>query len=224
MPKYLLGTDNGCTVAKAALFTLDGKEIAAAGRKIDPITPKPGFAEMDMTASWAATADSIREVIAKSGIDPHDIACVASAGHGNGLYLVDKDGRPVRNAISSTDARARSYSDKWNAEGLAAVGTRGETASAIQTYGPAQGLASSLVAALAYEADKDRLWIGGSGGIDRVERASTIFFPRQRRHEHEDHAKDQVETTDGAVPLAAHGLSAVAGGRTAGPGRGGLRP
>lgn len=118
MPEYLLGTDNGCTVAKAALFTLDGKEIAAAGRKIEAITPKPGFAEMDMTSSWAATADSIREVIAKSGINPKTIVCVASAGHGNGLYLVDKQGRPVRNAISSTDGRGRTYSDRWIAEGL----------------------------------------------------------------------------------------------------------
>jgi L-xylulokinase len=118
MPKYLLGTDNGCTVAKAALFTLDGKEIAVASRKIDALTPHQGWSEMDMTASWAATAESIRNVLATAKIDPKDIVCIASAGHGNGLYLVDKQGKPVRNAISSTDARARAYSDKWNAAGL----------------------------------------------------------------------------------------------------------
>jgi len=118
MPKYLLGTDNGCTVAKAALFTLDGKEVAVASRKIKAITPHQGFSEMDMTATWAATADSIREVVQESKIDPKDIACIASAGHGNGLYLVDKQGNPVRNAISSTDARARAYSDKWVADGV----------------------------------------------------------------------------------------------------------
>jgi len=118
MPKYLLGTDNGCTVAKAALFTLDGEEIAVASRKIEALTPHQGWSEMDMTCTWQATADSIRQVLQEAKIDPKDIACIASAGHGNGLYLVDKQGEPVRNAISSTDARARAYSDKWIAEGV----------------------------------------------------------------------------------------------------------
>jgi L-xylulokinase len=118
MAQYLLGTDNGCTVAKAALFTLDGRELAVASRKIDPITPKLGYVEMDMNRSWQATVESIREVLDKACVAPERIACVASAGHGNGLYLVDKEGRPVRNAISSTDARARKYADEWIAAGV----------------------------------------------------------------------------------------------------------
>ena len=118
MPKYLLGTDNGCTVAKAALFTLEGKELAVASRKIETITPRLGYVEMDMRESWRATVQSIREVLDQAGVDPRDIACVASAGHGNGLYLVDKQGEPVYNAISSTDARGRAYIDQWTADGV----------------------------------------------------------------------------------------------------------
>ena len=118
MAKYLLGTDNGCTVAKAALFTLEGEELAVASRKIDTITPQLGYVEMDMTRSWQATVESIREVLAKANVDPKEIVCVASAGHGNGLYLVDKDGNPVYNAISSTDARGRKYIDQWAADGV----------------------------------------------------------------------------------------------------------
>jgi len=117
MPKYLLGTDNGCTVAKAALFTTDGRELAVASQKIDPLTPQPGWVEMDMRRTWQATADSIRQVLAKAKVNPSDVACVASAGHGNGLYLVDKAGLPVRNAISSTDNRARKYIDQWLTDG-----------------------------------------------------------------------------------------------------------
>ncbi|MCD6304135.1 MAG: carbohydrate kinase, partial [Planctomycetes bacterium] len=119
MAKYLLGTDNGCTVAKAALFDLDGRELAVAARKVETISPRPGFIEMDMTRTWQATAEAIRQVLASSGVDPRDIACVASAGHGNGLYLVDESGRPVRNAIASTDARGRKYVDQWIASGAA---------------------------------------------------------------------------------------------------------
>ncbi|HUT01911.1 MAG TPA: FGGY family carbohydrate kinase, partial [Phycisphaerae bacterium] len=118
MAKYLLGTDNGCTVAKAALFTLAGEELAVASRKIETITPQLGYVEMNMLHSWRATVESIREVLAKAKIDPKDIACIASAGHGNGLYLVDKQGQPVYNAISSTDTRAREVVDRWAADGV----------------------------------------------------------------------------------------------------------
>jgi L-xylulokinase len=118
MARYLLGTDNGCTVAKAALFALDGRQLAVASRKVAQLTPQPGWFEMDMNRSWEATAEAIREVLQKSGVAPRDIAGVASAGHGNGLYLVDQQGRPVRNAISSTDGRAREYVARWLAAGV----------------------------------------------------------------------------------------------------------
>jgi L-xylulokinase len=116
--RYLLGTDNGCTVAKAALFGLDGREVAAAARKVEIQAPRPGWHEMDMDAIWQATAASIREVLEYSGIPPVEIACVAPTGHGNGLYLVDERGRGVRPAIASTDSRARKILDGWLAEKL----------------------------------------------------------------------------------------------------------
>ena len=118
MPKYLLGTDNGCTMSKAALFTLDGREVAVASRKTETLTPRPGFLERDVPEMWQSTAAVIRQVIAEAGIDPADIACVAAAGHGNGLYLIGEDGEPVRNAIMSTDSRARDITDDWLARGI----------------------------------------------------------------------------------------------------------
>ena len=118
MPQYLLGIDNGGTVAKAGLFTADGREIAVASRKTQTLSPKPGWVEMDMDTTWQATAASIREVVAAAGIDPREIAAVACTGHGNGIYLVDAGGQPVRNAVSSSDSRARSYIEKWAADGL----------------------------------------------------------------------------------------------------------
>jgi ligand-binding sensor domain-containing protein len=108
-----------------------------------------------------------------------------------------------------------------NAVGLAAASNKLAETKTIRTHGPAQGLASTLVGALAYEPEHDRLWIG----VDRVDRASSHFFPAlQRRHEHEEHTEDQMETTDSAVHPAAHLLSSVAGRRPARPGRGDLRP
>jgi len=118
MPRYLLGTENGGTVCKAALFTPEGEEIAVATQKNNAITPNPGWAEWDTDAFWQAAAGAIKAVIEKAGIDPKDIACVCCAGHGNGLYLLDKAGNPIRNGIYSSDSRAMSYIEKWSSEGL----------------------------------------------------------------------------------------------------------
>jgi L-xylulokinase len=118
MPTYLLGIDNGGTIAKAALFTLDGREVAVASRKTEMITPQPGHTERDMDSLWQATAGAIRAVIEQSRIAPGEIAAVATAGHGNGLYLVDQDGRPVRNGIISTDSRAKDYVARWYRDGV----------------------------------------------------------------------------------------------------------
>jgi len=71
-----------------------------------------------MTAMWRGTAEAIREAITKSGVDAAEIACVACTGHGNGLYLLDADGNPVRNAINSMDSRAADIVAQWKADGV----------------------------------------------------------------------------------------------------------
>jgi L-xylulokinase len=116
--RYLLGIDNGGTVSKAALFTTSGEEVGVASRLVDVLEPKPGWSERDMTALWRSTAEAIRELLTKTKVNPAEIACVATAGHGNGLYLIDKAGNPTRNGIYSTDKRAQSYVDKWLADGI----------------------------------------------------------------------------------------------------------
>lgn len=115
---YLLGIDNGGTVAKAAVFTRDGREVAVAATKSDSLSPQPGWVEFDAEQLWRATASSVRQVLAQAGIDPHAIAAVACTGHGNGLYLVDAAGAPVRPAIYSTDARAEAIVQRWRADGV----------------------------------------------------------------------------------------------------------
>ena len=120
MANYLLGVDNGGTMSKAAVFAADGRELACAARKVEILEPRPGWSERDMADMWRGTAEAIREAVERSGVDAAEIACVACAGHGNGLYLIDADGKPVRNAINSMDSRAAQIIDEWKSEGVAA--------------------------------------------------------------------------------------------------------
>ncbi|NLF68831.1 MAG: carbohydrate kinase [Candidatus Anammoximicrobium sp.] len=118
MGQYLLGVDNGSTMVKAAVFRTDGTEVSAAGRKVELLAPRPGWSEADMEGLWQLTAEAIREAVVESRVPAAEIACVACTGHGNGLYLVDRAGRPVRPAVRGTDTRARAYIDRWLADGV----------------------------------------------------------------------------------------------------------
>ncbi|RUW28299.1 carbohydrate kinase [Mesorhizobium sp. M4B.F.Ca.ET.215.01.1.1] len=102
---YLLGLDAGNTIIKAVLFDLAGRQVAmhtVAGRSH---TPQPGYVERDLGDMWAAARDAIRRCIAQAGIDARQIAAVGCAGHGNGLYLIDRAGAPLI-GIQSLDTRA----------------------------------------------------------------------------------------------------------------------
>lgn len=116
---YVLGIDNGGTVSKAAVYALDGREIAVCGEKIAMRLPRPGFTERDMDELWLANVKVIRRAIERAGIAPEEIAGVAVTGHGNGMYLLGCDGRPVYPGIISTDTRAKAYVRRWSESGAA---------------------------------------------------------------------------------------------------------
>jgi L-xylulokinase len=118
MDEYLLGIDNGSTVSKAALFDLHGKEIAVACCKADTEYPHCGWTERSMEMLWQSTAKAIRTVLAKSGVKPEAIVGIGNTGHGNGAYLLDKQGQALRNGIQSMDSRAAGVLAEWNRRGL----------------------------------------------------------------------------------------------------------
>jgi L-xylulokinase len=117
MGKYAIGLDNGGTTIKAALFDLEGREIALASRQTRVIMPCPGYTERDMEDLWRINCECLREVLEKSGVPQVEIIGVAVCGHGKGLYAWGKNGSPARMGIVSTDNRAWRYPEKWRADG-----------------------------------------------------------------------------------------------------------
>lgn len=117
MERYYLGIDNGGTTSKAALFDSRGREVAVCSRAVENIFLSGGGNERNADLMWEDTAAVIRDLLLTSAIGPDQIKAVACTGHGNGLYLVDDLGNPVRNAINSTDSRAQSYIENWIKKG-----------------------------------------------------------------------------------------------------------
>ena len=115
MQRYLLGLDAGNTVIKAVIFDLDGNEIARAGEEGRSRKPKPGYVERDMDELWTNASNVIRTCVSRAKIEPKDIVGIGCAGHGNGLYALDNNDKPVI-GIQSIDTRANDLVEQWRRE------------------------------------------------------------------------------------------------------------
>jgi L-xylulokinase len=115
--KYMLCIDNGLSAGKVALVDPEGN-IAGVSSFRNEILNDGRFSEVDMELFYNKTADTVRNLILKIGINPADIIAVGNSGHGGGIYLVDDSGDPVRNAITSMDSRGEDLIAKWEKEGI----------------------------------------------------------------------------------------------------------
>jgi L-xylulokinase len=117
MEKYLLGLDAGNTVIKAVIFDLKGREVAYAGEEGHSRMPYPGHVERDLGELWANAKRVIRVCLDTAGIEASDIAAIGCAGHGNGLYALDREGQPLI-GIQSLDTRATGLVEEWAMDGV----------------------------------------------------------------------------------------------------------
>ena len=103
---YLLGIDNGGSDIKCAVYDLNGKELAISRTQIPMNIPEAGFTERDVENVWEANVKVIKAVLKKAEIPGEDVVAIGVTGYGNGMVLLDEEGKPVYPAIISTDERA----------------------------------------------------------------------------------------------------------------------
>lgn len=106
--KYILVIDNGLTVIKAAVFSSNG-EILGTDSELNSVIDDNCFSELEPGGLWKKTATVIKKAIVKSKIKPEDISAIGNTGFGAGIFLVDKNGDPVGNAVTSMDSRALGF-------------------------------------------------------------------------------------------------------------------
>ncbi|MER7926934.1 MULTISPECIES: FGGY-family carbohydrate kinase [unclassified Streptomyces] len=108
-----VGIDVGTSTVKAAAFDGSGRELAVAARPVE-LSMHGGFVEQDMDEVYGAVVAVLDELTA--GVDgPVELAGLT--GQGDGVWLVDGEGRPVRAAASWMDGRAHELLDRWLADG-----------------------------------------------------------------------------------------------------------
>ncbi|MEU4391989.1 FGGY-family carbohydrate kinase [Kribbella sp. NPDC023855] len=108
-----VGVDVGTTVTKAVAFDEAGRQVAETSRPTRLVRPGPGRFEHDTDEVVA----SVNEVVAELALP--EAGLVAITAQGDGLWLVDAGGRPVRPAISWLDARSNEILERWTVDGVA---------------------------------------------------------------------------------------------------------
>lgn len=113
--RYIITLDVGTSSTKTALWDEAGQVAAEASYAYPLDRPQPLWAQIDAEIWWAAVCATIREVIAKSGVSPRDVAGIGADGVSWTLIPVDKNAQPLSPALIWLDRRAQVETDDLNA-------------------------------------------------------------------------------------------------------------
>ncbi len=116
--RIFIGVDAGTSMAKAAAFDAKGDLLTVAARPIPLLHPGPGQVEQDPEVIVGSVQAVIAQVCAETG--QYGPVLVAITGQGDGCWLFDQHGVPVRAAVSWMDGRAAGILGEWVAAGTSA--------------------------------------------------------------------------------------------------------
>jgi len=113
---YLLGIDIGTSACKVAIFEKSGAVVAQSNQPYQLYYPNPGWVEQDADEWWRAICNGIKDVLAKSGIAPTDIAGIGIDGQSWSAIPVDQEGNALARTPIWMDTRARDICDRVKAD------------------------------------------------------------------------------------------------------------
>lgn len=107
--KYVLAVDIGTSSTKLALVSTRGEIIDTESEENQLILLAGGGAEQDPDQWWKAIVSTCRRLLARKLVSVDDIVAVSCTGQWSGTVAVDRDGRPLMNAMIWMDSRGRKY-------------------------------------------------------------------------------------------------------------------
>ena len=100
---HFLGLDVGTSGVKAILVAASGDVVASATTPLTLGTPRPGWAEQDPEAWWAASVASVRGVLARA--PGARVAALGISGQMHSSVFLDRTGQVIRPALLWCDGR-----------------------------------------------------------------------------------------------------------------------
>jgi xylulokinase len=130
---YVLGIDLGTTLAKCAIYDLEGKPVSEAQEEMNIRYPRAGEAEQDAMDFYTVSCALIRRCLASSRIDPARIAAVGIDSQMGGIMAVDRRFDPVTYYDTPLDSRCSAENvDMHQRLGERILALNGS----LSTYGP----------------------------------------------------------------------------------------
>jgi glycerol kinase len=118
LQKFILSLDQGTTSSRAIIYNAEGKICAVAQKEYRQIYPQPGWVEHNPMDIWSSQIGVASEVIAKSGIQPDEIAAIGITNQRETTVVWDKTtGKPIYNAIVWQDHRTADICDELRKKG-----------------------------------------------------------------------------------------------------------
>ena len=190
MSSFTIGIDIGTTGTKSVLLEIGKGVIGVAQRETELFTPQTGWAEADPQQWLTNSVETVAELMAQSGVNPSDIAGVATTGMVPALTLVDAENRPLRFSALQNDARSTQEISDLE-EALQAVNLVEETGSALSQ----QSIAPSI---LWFQRNEPEVWNHTRSILGSYDWVLTAMGARQ--HVEQNWALESGLFTLGGVP------------------------
>jgi xylulokinase len=118
MKQFILAHDLGTTGNKASLYDAEGNLLGSSLSEYSTIFEHAGWAEQNPEDWWQAVCNATKQLIQQTRIDKDDIACIVFSGQMMGCVPLDKNAKPLRNALIWADQRS-AQQEQWLSERIA---------------------------------------------------------------------------------------------------------
>ncbi len=186
---YFIGIDSSTTATKVILIDAQGAVIGVAATEYPFDTPRPLWSEQHPDLWWNGTVNSIRRILADSGVDGAAVKGIGLTGQMHGLVLLDEAGEVLRPAILWNDQRTGSQCDdirvRLGKERLIQItgndALTGFTAPKILWVQQNEPEIYARIAHILLPKDFVRFKLTGEFGIDKAGGAGTLLFDLRQR-------------------------------------------
>jgi len=117
MTQCAIGLDIGVSTTKAVAIGLDGTVLATAVRDSINTQPQPRWVEREPAVFRTLIIDVLADLAER--LAGHQVVGIAPTAHGDGVWVLDQDGQPVRDGVLSLDSRAREIAADFATQPLA---------------------------------------------------------------------------------------------------------
>jgi sugar (pentulose or hexulose) kinase len=117
--RCLIGIDAGTSVVKAVAFDYGGNEVCIHEAAVQLHRPERLWVEQDMNELWETVKACLGEVVRKLRESRRGLAGIGITSTGDGTWIIDREGNPVRHGILWCDARAGKVIEAWHSQGIA---------------------------------------------------------------------------------------------------------